>query len=196
MDQPHLEAGVLVAAPDGPDLALDPSLLPKPPIRIRAIPGPQEDAFTADGVATLFSGAYTVTSETDRMGCRLVGPKIVHAKGYNIISDGIAAGSIQVPGAGQPIVLFADRQTTGGYPKIATVVSADLGFLARCRPGDVVRFEKTDLAGAADLRRTLAGQMRRLAGALAPARAVASLDSARLLAHNLIDGVTDGLAET
>ncbi|MSP50259.1 MAG: biotin-dependent carboxyltransferase [Alphaproteobacteria bacterium] len=185
----------LAEAPEGQDLALDPSLLPAPPARIRVVPGPQDDAFTDEGIETLLSATYTVTSETDRMGCRLSGPTIAHARGYNIISDGIAPGSIQVPGAGLPIVLFADRQTTGGYPKIATVASADLGFLARCRPGSTVRFERTDLAGAAGLRQALAGQLRRLAGSLAPARAMASLDSARLLAHNLVDGVTDALAE-
>jgi 5-oxoprolinase (ATP-hydrolysing) subunit C len=182
-------------APEEPDLACDPSLLPKPPARYRAIPGPQDDAFTREGIETLFSAAYTVTAEADRMGARLAGPRVQHAKGFNIISDGIAPGSIQVPGAGQPIVLFADRQTTGGYPKIATVVSADIGFLARCRPGDTVRFEPIDLAGAAGLRRALADQLGRLAASLAPARSGAALDSARLLAHNLIGGVTDGLAE-
>jgi biotin-dependent carboxylase-like uncharacterized protein len=185
----------LPEAPAGPDLALDPSLLPMPPPRIRAIPGPQDDAFTREGIETLFSATYAITADADRMGMRLAGAKIDHAGSYNIISDGIAPGSIQVPGAGQPIVLFADRQTTGGYPKIATVVSADLGFLARCRPGDQIRFERTDLAGAARLRQALADQMRRLAASLTPARATVSLDSARLLAHNLIDGVTDGLAE-
>lgn len=75
------------------------------------------------------------------------------------------------------------------------MISADLGFLARCRPGDVVRFERTDLAGAAARRGALADQLRRLAASLAPARGSASLDSARLLAHNLIDGVTDALAD-
>lgn len=185
----------LAAAPAGPDLALDPATLPARPARIRAIPGPQGDAFTREGLETLFSADYTVTPEADRMGARLAGPKIAHAGGYNIVSDGVAPGSIQVPGAGQPIVLFADRQTTGGYPKIATVISADLGFLARCRPGDVVRFERTDLAGAAIHRQALAQQLRRLAASLAPARESASLDSARLLSHNLVDGVTDALAE-
>ena len=185
----------LASAPAGPDLALDPAALPARPARIRAIPGPQDDAFTREGLETLFSADYTVTPEADRMGARLSGPKVQHAGGYNIVSDGIAPGSIQVPGAGQPIVLFADRQTTGGYPKIATVISADLGFLARCRPGDVVRFARTDLAGAAMHRRALADQLRRFAAALAPARGTASLDSARLLAHNLVDGVTDALAE-
>lgn len=185
----------LDAAPAGPDMALDPSLLPASPPRFRAILGPQDDAFTREGIETLFSGDYVITAEADRMGMRLSGPKVAHVGGYNIISDGIAPGSIQVPGAGQPIVLFADRQTTGGYPKIATVISADLGFLARCRPGTTVRFERTDLAGAAAARRGLAEKLARLKASLAPARASVSLDSAHLLAHNLVDGVTDALAE-
>ncbi len=185
----------LAEAPAGPDLALDPSLLPAPPPRFRAILGPQDDAFTEDGIKTLFSGDYAITAEADRMGMRLSGPKVEHAGGYNIISDGIAPGSIQVPGAGQPIVLFADRQTTGGYPKIATVISADLGFLARSRPGTVVRFERTDIDGAARARRELADRLSRLKASLVPARASVTLDSAHLLAHNLVDGVTDALAE-
>ncbi len=186
---------VLADAPAGPDLALDPALLPPTPSRFRVILGPQDDAFTKEGIGTLFTGHYAITAEADRMGMRLLGPSIAHAGGYNIISDGIAPGSIQVPGAGQPIVLFADRQTTGGYPKIATVISADLGFLARCRPGTIVRFEKTDLAGAAAARRALADRLARLTVSLAPARSRAALDSAHLLAHNLVDGVADALAE-
>jgi len=183
----------LDSAPGGTDLAFDPALLPAMPARFRAIPGPQDDAFTREGIETLFSAGYAVTAEADRMGMRLSGPRIAHAGGYNIVSDGIAPGSIQVPGAGLPIILFADRQTTGGYPKIATVVSADLGFLARRRPGDTVRFERTDRAGAARLRKDLSDRLARLAASLSPARASASLDSATLLAHNLVDGVTDGL---
>ena len=108
--------------PAGPDLALDPALLPRLPARVRAIPGPQDDAFTEAGLTTLFTSDYTVTAEADRMGMRLAGPAIAHRSGYNIISDGIAPGSIQVPGAGLPIVLFADRQTTGGYPKITVAI--------------------------------------------------------------------------
>jgi biotin-dependent carboxylase-like uncharacterized protein len=182
-------------AAEGPDLALDPSLVPQPPDRIRVVPGPQDDAFPPVGMEALLSGDYAVTAEADRMGMRLSGPRIAHARGFNIISDGIAPGSIQVPGSGQPIVMLADRQTTGGYPKIATVISADLGFLARRRPGETLRFACTDLNGAAQARAALAGAMRRLAASLHPARETPTLDSARLLAHNLIDGVTDGFSE-
>src|SRR3546814_1928696 len=92
----------------------------RPAVRrsIRVVLGPQDDYFTARGVETLLGSDYEVTTQADRMGLRLAGPAIGHAKGFNIISDGIAQGSIQVPGAGEPILLMADRQSTGGYPKI------------------------------------------------------------------------------
>jgi allophanate hydrolase len=86
------------------------------------------------------------------MGFRLDGPKLAHAKGYNIVSDGIMPGSIQVPGSGQPIILMADHQTTGGYPKIATVVSADLPLVGRRRPGRTIRFAAIEVEEAERLR--------------------------------------------
>ena len=103
--------------------------------------GPQDDAFTAGGYRDLPVLGLHVTSRTDRMGCHLDGPPIEHRDGFNIVSDGIVNGSIQVPGSGIPIVLLADRQTTGGYPKIATVVSADLGRIGQARIGETIRFE-------------------------------------------------------
>src|SRR5260370_7687402 len=87
------------------------------------------------------------------MGIRCAGPTIPHAKGADIISDGIAAGAIQVPGAGLPIVLLADRQTVGGYPKIATVASVDLPRLGRLLPGQTVRFAAVTVEEAEQLRR-------------------------------------------
>ena len=90
------------------------------PGRVRVVLGPQDDHFTPVGLRTLLESVYTVSQASDRMGMRLEGPQLEHSsKGYNIVSDGIAPGSIQVPGNGLPIVLLADRQTTGGYPKIA-----------------------------------------------------------------------------
>src|SRR5215469_16655831 len=74
------------------------------------------------------------------MGMRLDGPLLQHRGGWDIVSDAIATGAIQVPGSGQPIVLLTDHQTTGGYPKIATVISADLPVIGRRRPGDLIRF--------------------------------------------------------
>jgi antagonist of KipI len=108
---------------------------------IRVILGPQDDYFTDEGIATFLSSEYAVSSTSDRMGCRLQGTKIAHKGPTGIISDGIPLGAVQVPPDGQPIVMMADRQTTGGYPKIATVVTADVPLLAQCVPGQSsVRF--------------------------------------------------------
>ena len=120
---------------------------------IRVVLGPQNDYFTQDAVKTLLSSEYTVSPHADRMGYRLEGPPLAHAKGYNIVSDGIVTGSIQVPGNGQPIVLMVDNQTTGGYPKIATVISADIPVVARRRPGRAIRFVAVDVREAELLRR-------------------------------------------
>ena len=96
----------------------------------------------------MLRGPYEVLPQSDRMGARLRGPKIEHARGHDIISDGIALGSIQVPGDGQPIVLLVDRQSTGGYTKVATVCSCDIGRLGQVRPGQSLRFEAVSVAEA------------------------------------------------
>jgi allophanate hydrolase subunit 2 len=118
------------------------------PVTIRVILGPQEDAFTEEGRRTFLESIYQVTPHTDRMGCRLDGPRITHRDVPDIISDWVPLGGIQVPGDGKPIVLLADRQTTGGYAKIATVIRPDLGLVAQCRPGDRVRFRAVSVAEA------------------------------------------------
>lgn len=115
---------------------------------LRAVLGPQADRFTEEGVRTWAESAYEMLPQSDRMGARLRGPRIAHARGHDIISDGIALGSVQVPGDGQPIVLLADRQSTGGYTKLATVCSVDVGRLAQVRPGGRVRFRPVSLAEA------------------------------------------------
>ncbi len=115
---------------------------------VRAVLGPQNDAFTEAGISTLLSSEYTVSNDTDRTGCRLDGPTIEHITGADIVSDGTALGSVQVPGNGTPIILLADRGTTGGYTKIATVVSADIGLLAQAMPGAKVRFAKVSVEEA------------------------------------------------
>ena len=107
-----------------------------------AMDGPQIDAFTEKGIATFFGEPYTITNEIDRMGYRLDGPVIEHKAGADIVSDGIAHGSVQVPGQGLPIVLMSDRQTTGGYTKIAVVSSWSVARLAQRLPGDTVRFRR------------------------------------------------------
>jgi biotin-dependent carboxylase-like uncharacterized protein len=108
---------------------------------IRAVLGPQADRFTPEGLGALFGGRYEVLPQSDRMGSRLRGPRIDHARGHDIISDGIALGSIQVPGDGQPIVLLVDRQSTGGYTKVATICSSDIWRVGQARPGQSLRFQ-------------------------------------------------------
>jgi antagonist of KipI len=108
---------------------------------IRAVLGPQDDRFTAEGLRALFGGRYEVLPQSDRMGSRLRGPRIEHARGHDIVSDGIALGSIQVPGDGQPIVLLVDRQSTGGYTKAATICSCDIWRVGQARPGQSLRFQ-------------------------------------------------------
>ena len=115
---------------------------------IRLVLGPQDDRFTDAGIRALLGSPYEVLPQSDRMGARLRGPRIEHARGHDIISDGIALGSVQVPGDGQPIVLLADRQSTGGYTKIATVCSVDVARLGQARPGHRVHFQAVTLAEA------------------------------------------------
>jgi antagonist of KipI len=109
---------------------------------LRVVLGPQDDYFTAESLRRFFGESYSLTSASDRVGCRLSGTAIVTSGPSEIVSDGMVPGCIQVPPDGQPIVMLADGPTTGGYPKIATVVTADLGRLAQLVPGEGrVRFE-------------------------------------------------------
>ena len=156
---------------------------------IRVVWGPQEDYFTADGRRAFVESDYRVSKEADRMGIRFEGPSIAHAKGADIISDGIAAGAIQVPGAGLPIVLLADRQTVGGYPKIATVASVDLPRLGRLLPGQTVRFQPVSVEEAEKLRREQESRIARVIADFKVARPPGGIDLARLYEENLIDGV-------
>lgn len=116
-----------------------------------AMDGPQTDAFSERGIATFYGETYTVTSETDRMGCRLDGPEIERVGPADIVSDAIVFGAVQVPGHGRPIVMLADRQTTGGYTKIAVLTSWSVARLAQKMPGTAVRFERVDEALAVAL---------------------------------------------
>ena len=125
-----------------------PEFVPRTPYTLRVVLGPQDDAFTREGLDTFLGRPYTVTPEFDRMGCRLDGPAIQHAESSDIISDGIAFGAIQVPASGKPIVMLSDRQTTGGYTKIAAVISADFRLLAQLKAGDQVRFRRVSIQEA------------------------------------------------
>ena len=111
----------------------------------RIIPGPEADHFTVNGLATFLHSEYTIAEQSDRMGYRLAGNKIEHKKSADIISSGIAFGTIQVPAHGQPIIMMADRQTTGGYTRIATIISEDLPYIAQLKPGDTILFKELNL---------------------------------------------------
>lgn len=131
---------------------------------IRVVLGPDVERFTEEGVAAFLGGPYELLPQSDRMGARLRGAKIAHARGPDIISDGIALGSIQVPGDGQPIVLLVDRQSTGGYTKLATVCSFDIGRIGQVKPGQRVRFRAIDIAEAHRLRRAWNAALAEVAG--------------------------------
>ena len=145
------EIGFRAPNPDLPNpnlRSMAPEFVPRAEYTVRVVLGPQDDYFTDAGIQTFLSEVYTVTAEFDRMGCRLEGAVIQHKDGGDIISDGIAFGAIQVPSAGKPIIMLGDRQTTGGYTKIANVISADFRILAQLKQGDKVRFEKVSVKAA------------------------------------------------
>jgi allophanate hydrolase len=179
----------LAEAPERAELRL-----PKPPpaatdAPIRVVLGPQHDYFTEAALARLLEAEFRVSQNADRMGMRLDGPALPPRGGWDIVSDAIATGAIQVPGSGQPILLLADHQTTGGYPKIATVVSADLPVVGRRRPGDPLRFAAVSVEEAEQIARD--AERRALAASLQPLEA-GGIDLARLYAGNLISGVVSG----
>ena len=116
---------------------------------VDVIAGPQVEYFAPDTMESFLSNPYKVSPSSDRMGYRLEGPRLTQLNIAELSSEGLTAGSIQVPASGQPIVMMADCATAGGYPKIATVISADLPLLAQCTPGrDKVRFRRTTVEAA------------------------------------------------
>ena len=137
-------------APDLRQRVLPPEMVPDYSQRepLRVIRGPQDDRFTPRGVETFLSSEYKVSAQSDRMGYRLEGPKIEHLKGADIISEGIARGAIQVPGDGLPIILLWDAQVSGGYTKIANVITPDQDSLAQTMPGETLRFQGVSLEEA------------------------------------------------
>jgi biotin-dependent carboxylase-like uncharacterized protein len=140
------DAFLVTAASGGPERRIE---LPQPakgPIRV--ILGPQDDEFAEDMKALFLDSEWKISATSDRMGYRLEGPAIRHLHGHNIVSDGTVDGSIQVPGNGAPIVLMRDRGTSGGYPKIATVISADFGRFAQTPAGTSFQFEVLSMAEA------------------------------------------------
>ena len=120
---------------------------------LRVVLGPQDDRFSRQGIETFLTEEYTVTSDFDRMGCRLEGPFIAPKDTTDMISDGIAYGSVQVPSHGKPIVLLSDRQTTGGYPKLATVASVDIPKLVQRKTDHRIHFTAISVEEAQKLYR-------------------------------------------
>ena len=117
-------------------------------ITLRAVLGPQDYMFTDEDINTFFSCEYKITQQADRMGIRLDGEPLKGKGSMDIVSDGIVFGSVQVPKNGMPIILAADRQTTGGYAKIATIISADRHLIAQARPGGTVKFAQVSIKEA------------------------------------------------
>lgn len=161
---------------------------------IRVIPGPQDDFFGEEAEAAFYGGSFILTPEADRMAYKLKGPEIPHLRGFNIVSDGIALGAVQIGGDRQPLVLMADRQPTGGYPKIGHVARADIGFLAQMRPGAEIKFTRTSVQEARAVLLELEDQISKTQAFLAPLKP--ELTSELLLTHNLISGVYNPLNES
>jgi len=135
---------------------------------IRVVLGPQDDEFGEDVTNLFLDREWKISATSDRMGYRLEGPVIKHLHGHNIVSDGTVDGSIQVPGNGAPIVLMPDRGTSGGYPKIATVITADLGRFAQIPAGRGFRFKAVSMAEAQSEARKFAQLLRSLPDRVRP----------------------------
>jgi biotin-dependent carboxylase-like uncharacterized protein len=169
-----------------------PKFAPAPSIRV--IMGPQNTHFTQVGLNTFLSERFTISHLSDRMGLRLEGTPVEHAGSFDLISDGNAHGAIQVPGSGHPIVLMADRGTTGGYPKIATVISADLPLLGRLPPGAELRFKAVTHSEAIEALRTQDAMLASLKTSITRYRDPGEELARALLEENIISGVADAQA--
>jgi antagonist of KipI len=153
-----LQAGDVIAAAGGPSRASIPGRRLAPELRpdygdgkLCAIAGPHAGRLGAEGHAALFASPFIVSHDSDRMGYRLDGPPLA-ASGDEVLSFGLVSGAVQLPAGGRPILLMADHQTAGGYPVVATVVSASLPIAAQLVPGDELRFVKVTIEAAARLR--------------------------------------------
>jgi len=182
-----LGAGDVLSCADaqGEDVSAPP--LPSGEGPLRFIPGPQ--LFSSDALAAFAAAHWTAKPESDRMGLRLAGPRIAPENSANIVSDGVTPGAIQIPGDGQPIVLRADGQTSGGYAKIGCVIAADLDRLAHVAPGEEIGFRVVDLAEATRARAERRDAFAKWRRALAP---VSGLDEEKLWSENLIGGAILG----
>lgn len=176
-----------ISSGSGPSLAISAPWLDSHAAPIRILPGPQDDYFSSEELERFLSETWTISNQSDRMGSFLDGTPLRHRDGFNIVSDGITMGAIQVPGSGRPLVLMADRQPTGGYPKIGTIIWSDLGRFAQLRPGQQLRFEAVSwdsaVAARSKLVSSISGELR-----LEPLRRT-DFTSEFLLERNLVDGV-------
>jgi 5-oxoprolinase (ATP-hydrolysing) subunit C len=183
----------LSAAPERAPVALDVAI--SAPSSLRAMRGPNAEYFKPGAFDALCASAYTVSPASDRMGIRLQGPPLGRDIDGELPSQGTTAGGLQVPSDGQPIMLLADRATTGGYPRIATVIGADIAAAGRLTAGMKVRFEEVSREDAVRLLKAQRAWLASLPSLLKPAPAD-PFSVERLLTHNLIGGVTAGTAES
>ncbi len=192
----RIRTGTLAAAAAGhPELAgSSPYAHASGPLRV--LLGPQDDHFISTALETLSVGEYAVTRDADRMGIRLEGPALAHRpeKGGEIVSDGVVPGALQVPPSGQPILLCADCQTVGGYPKIAVVIRADLPRLAHLLPGDRARFEIVTREQAVAALHEQVARVAAWIGGMEAARPLHGIDEQALYDQNLISGIVDALS--
>jgi 5-oxoprolinase (ATP-hydrolysing) subunit C len=170
---------------------IDAPWLAREPDPFRVVLGPQDDYFTGETLSAFFEGQFTLTPLADRMAYRLDGPDIAHARGYDIVSDAIALGAIQIAGDKKPLILMADRQPTGGYPKLGHVVRADIGRLAQMRPGETCCFRAVSMAEARAALLLREDEIATTLQHLRPLRR--ALTSESLFEANLIGGVVDPL---
>jgi len=194
-----LQAGDVIELGESAEKLADEAdkLLPSPPsearAQVRVVLGPQADYFEDSAIEAFLDSDYRITTESDRMGARLDGPALSHKqdKGSQIVSDGVAPGTIQVPGNGQPIVLLNDGQTVGGYPKIATVISPDLHLIANALPGSPIHFVGISAHDACLIARQEHAEIQRLKKSIVAASANGFINLKALYESNLIGGVVD-----
>jgi 5-oxoprolinase (ATP-hydrolysing) subunit C len=188
-----LPAAASTERPDGTsfEATIDAPWLGREPDRFRVVPGPQDDYFTREALSAFFEGQFRLTPAADRMAYRFDGPDIAHAGGYDTVSDAIALGAIQIAGDKKPLVLMADRQPTGGYPKLGHVARADIGKLAQMRPGETCCFRAVSFAAARAALLRHEDEIATTQQRLCPLRR--ELASERLFEANLIGGVVDPL---
>ncbi|WP_120496808.1 biotin-dependent carboxyltransferase family protein [Kiloniella sp. EL199] len=160
---------------------------------IRVLAGPQDDYFSEVEISKFIGGHYKVSSDVDRMGIRLEGPELepLPEKGSDLISDGIVPGAIQVPGSGQPIILFVDCQTIGGYPKIGVVITSDLPLLGQLVPGNEICFQLVSLEEAQAARKARKSELERAISSIQDYFGEGVMDLKALYEVNLIGGVVN-----